>query len=374
MKLLVFNWLDRENPQAGGAEVHLHETFGRLVQRGWDVTAVTSGWSGAEPETRLDGIGIHRVGGRHSYPLAAAGCLRTRLAKVRFALTVEDLNKVPLFTPLWAPGPHLLLVHHLFGGSAFLSASPPVALGTWLLERGIPRAYRRTPVVAVSDSTRDDLVLRGLPADRIAVVPNGVDTVRYAPAADGRRFPEPTLLYLGRLKRYKRVDLLLSAAQILRSRGVQVQVLIAGEGDDGPRLRRIASRLGEPGAVRFLGFVSEDEKVRLLQGAWAHVLTSTKEGWGITNLEAASCGTPSVASDSPGLRDSVIHGHTGFLVPHGNVELLADRLHALLVSESLRSAMGEAARQFALDLSWERTAARLAVQLEAAVDSHAARD
>lgn len=288
-------------------------------------------------------------------------------------MVVEDLNKTPLFTPRWTAGPVVLLVHHLFGASAFRSAGFPVALATWTLERPIPWVYRDVPVIAVSDSTRDDLVRRGLHGGRIEVIPNGVDTVRYSPDS-AARFPEPTLLYLGRLKRYKRVDLILSAVHALVQRGIRVTLLVAGEGDDEARLRRIAAPLKEAGAVRFLGFVPDDEKVRLLRGAWIHVFTSAKEGWGITNLEAASCGTPSVASDSPGLRDSVIHGRTGFLVPHGDVAALADRVEALLHDGTLRATLGRAAREFALGLSWDATAERVAARLQGAVDSRARRD
>jgi glycosyltransferase involved in cell wall biosynthesis len=373
MKVLVFNWLDRENPQAGGAEVHLHETFGRLARRGWEVTAVTSGWRGSAPRATLDGIDVHRVGGRYSYPVAARRFTDSALGGRTFSVVVEDLNKAPLFTPAWAPRPQVLLVHHLFGASAFGTAEFPVALATWMLERPIPWVYRETPVVAVSNSTKDDLVRRGLREDRVEVIPNGVDTVRYAPNPLAR-LPEPTLLYLGRLKRYKRVDLVISAMKVLVDRGLQATLLIAGEGDDEARLRRIAAPLAETGTVRFLGFVPEDEKVRLLQGAWVHVFTSMKEGWGITNLEAASCGTPSVASDSPGLRDSVLHGRTGFLVPHGDVLALADRLEALIRDDALRKAHGARAREFALSLSWDATAERMARRLAGAVDSHAGRD
>ena len=72
--------------------------------------------------------------------------------------------------------------------------------------------------------------------------------------------------------------------------------------------------------------MSEDEKIRLLRAAWANLFPSPKEGWGITVVEAGACGTPSLASDSPGLRDSVRHGETGFLVPHGDAEALAARM------------------------------------------------
>jgi glycosyltransferase involved in cell wall biosynthesis len=108
--------------------------------------------------------------------------------------------------------------------------------------------------------------------------------------------------------------------------------------------------------VRFRGFVPEADKIDLLRRAWANVFPSPKEGWGITVVEAAACGTPSVASDSPGLRDSVRHGETGYLVPHGDVEALAARLLELAESPGRVAALGGAARRFAEQLTWDRTA------------------
>ena len=125
-------------------------------------------------------------------------------------LVIEDLNKVPLFTPLWTGATPVLLVHHLFGATAFREASFPVAAATWLLERPLGRVYRGVPVQAVSDSTAENLQHRGFRRDQITVIPNGVDSHRYSPDPVVPRFAEPTALYLGRLKRYKRIDLILS--------------------------------------------------------------------------------------------------------------------------------------------------------------------
>jgi glycosyltransferase involved in cell wall biosynthesis len=369
VRLLVLNWQDRDNPQAGGAETHLHESFGRLAARGWEVTLVASGWPGAGPRTELDGIRVHRVGGRHSYLFRAAPYVRRTFPDMPFDLVVEDLNKVPLFTPRWVSRPLLLLVHHLFGGTAFREAGLPIALGTWLLERPVPRVYREVPVVAVSESTRTDLIHRGMTGDRIEVVPNGVHLERFRPVErEAERFPEPTLLYLGRLKRYKAIELILRAAARLRDQGVEARLLVAGKGNREAALRREAGRLGlGEDRVRFLGFVPEEEKLELLRRSWVHVLTSEKEGWGIVNVEAAASGTPTVASDAPGLRDSVLDGETGFLVPHGDVEALADRIRRLVTDPELRRRMGTRGRAFAGELSWDRTADRLGRVMEGVV-------
>jgi len=370
MNLLVLNWLDRENPQAGGAEIHLHEAFGRLARDGWRVTVVSSGWPGAPRRAFLDGMEILRVGGRYSY---AALAPRRALAELRsrsFDLVVEDLNKVPLFLPRWNSARSLLLVHHLFGGTAFREAAFPVALATWLLERPIARVYQGVPCVAVSPSTRDDLIARGLDAGAIRVIENGVDTEHLQPGRAEDRFPEPTLLYLGRLKRYKRVDLVLAAVAELRRQGLPVRLVVAGDGDQRARLERDARRLGLcDQAVRFAGFVPEDEKRELLQRAWVHVITSEKEGWGISNIEAAACGTPTVASDVPGLRDSVRHGDTGLLVPHGDVAALSRAIRTLIEDPELLAGMGGAARHLAEGLSWGRTTRALAEACREAVAS-----
>jgi len=93
------------------------------------------------------------------------------------------------------------------------------------------------------------------------------------------------------------------------------------------------------------------------------VFPSPKEGWGISNVEAAACGTPAVASDSPGLRESVRHGETGYLVPHGDAHALAERLLALAADPALAARLGRGARAFAETLSWERTATATEAQL-----------
>lgn len=359
MRILVVNWQDRENPQGGGAEAHLHQVFGRLAARGHQVELLVSGWRGAAPRAELDGMVVHRTGGRHTFSLAAPTYYRSHLAPRGWDVVVEDLNKVPLFTPFWTRAPVALLVHHLFGATAFREASWPVAAATWLLERPVPRVFSATPTVAVSESTRQDLAARGMDPARIDVIPNGLELGSLTPAEPGARYPEPTLLYLGRLKRYKGVDLIIRALARLRESGMEARLLVGGRGDHEPALRGLAGELGLGDAVRFLGFVTEEQKVELFRRSWVHVLVSPKEGWGITNLEAAACGTPTVASDAPGLRDSVVHGSTGFLVPHGDVAALAEALGRLLSEPEARERLGAGARRFAEGFSWERSAASM---------------
>jgi glycosyltransferase involved in cell wall biosynthesis len=357
VRILLVNWNDRENPQAGGAEIHLHEIFGRIAALGHHVRLITSGWPGAAPNAELDGMQVTRVAGRHTFALRGRGAVRAALARDRWDVVVEDINKLPLFLASLTRLPFCVIIPHLFGTTAFHEASWPVASLVWLAERPVPRAYRRAAFHAISESTRRDLIARGVSGERITVIEPGVDSRWYAPDPAEPKTEAPTFLYVGRLKRYKGVEIALRALAAARRVRQDLTLDIAGQGDDRPRLERLSHELGLAGtAVRFLGFVSEAEKRRLLRRAWALVFPSPKEGWGIVAVEASASGTPVLASDSPGLRDSVRHERTGFLVPHGDVAALADRMLALAADPALVERLGRDGRRFAEALSWERTA------------------
>jgi glycosyltransferase involved in cell wall biosynthesis len=353
MRLLLVNWQDRENPQAGGAEIHLHEIFGRLASSGHEVTLLCGGWPGCAPRARIDGIEVMRVGTRATFPLHARRAYRRELHRRDFDFLIEDINKIPLYTPWWGAKRVMAIVPHLFGGTAFQELPAPAAALVWLAERPIPLVYRHVPFEAISQSTADDLVERGVRRDRIAVIYCGIDCQRYTPCAD-RRAPAPTFGYLGRLKKYKRVDLVIRGFHEAKLPNATLE--IAGAGDHRPALEELVASLDLGDRVRFLGRVSEDEKLELLRRAWAMVLTSPKEGWGITNLEAAACGTPVIASSSPGIRESVRDGETGFLVEHGDVAALASSMRRLALSPDLVITLGRQARVFAESFTWDRTA------------------
>ncbi len=356
MNILVVNWQDLENPHAGGAELHLFEIFKRLAAAGHRVRLVCSGWAGAPREALVDGIHVRRVASRNGFALAGRGAVRQALATERPDVVVEDINKLPLFLAGQTDLPFCAIVPHLFGETAFQEASWPAATVVWLAERPIARAYGRAGFHAISESTRDDLVMRGVQPERIRVIHPGVDSVRLTPDP-AVRAASPAFLYVGRLKRYKGVDTALRALALARRTRPDLTLDIAGSGDYGPALEALARGLGLGPAVVFHGFVSEAEKIRLLRGAWANLFPSPKEGWGITVVEAGACGTPSLASASPGLRDSVRHGETGYLVPHGDAEGLAARMLELAAAPLLVERLGRAARGFAEAHSWERSAA-----------------
>jgi glycosyltransferase involved in cell wall biosynthesis len=371
VNILLVNWQDLANPHAGGAEIHLFEIFTRLAARGHQVRMVCSGWSGAARTARIEGIDIERVGGRNSFALLGRPAVRRAIAARRPDVLVEDINKLPLFLSAGTRLPFCAIVPHLFGTTAFAEAAWPIAAAVWAAERPLPWAYRRAGFHAISESTRDDLVARGVRPERVRVIHPGVDSKRFTPGPPGRRSGVPSFLYVGRLKRYKGISFAIQALALARARRPDLRLEVAGTGDHRPELEALVSKLGLDRAVIFHGFVSEERKIDLMRSAWANVFPSPKEGWGITVIEAAACATPSLASDSPGLRDSVCHGETGFLVPHGDIRALSARMIELADSPHLVAHLGHRARQFAERLTWERTAGETEQQLKDIVQESA---
>jgi glycosyltransferase involved in cell wall biosynthesis len=353
LRILVVNWQDRQNPHAGGAELHLHEVFGRIATLGHEVDLLCSGFAGGARDDVLDGIRVRRVGSRFSFPLHARREYEAMERERGYDIVVEDLNKIPLYIPRWKPRRLVVTTHHLFGATAFREVSIPIAAATWLAERPLRRGYRDVDFEAVSVSTRDDLVSRGIPSERIRVIYNGVD-VETLTAEPNARSETPLFSYLGRLKRYKRVDLVIRAFALLDARDARLE--IAGKGDDRDRLEALVSKLNIEDRVRFRGYITEQEKLQLLRRSWATVLASPKEGWGISNLESAACGTPVIAADSPGIRESVVDGDTGFLVSGSDVAEYAAAMRGLLDSPELVTTLGVNARRFAETFTWDRAA------------------
>jgi glycosyltransferase involved in cell wall biosynthesis len=354
VRVCAVNWQDLENPLGGGAETHLHEILDRLARWGHEVVLLCGGWAGCPPRVERNGVEIHRVGTRQTFPFHVRRYWERHLAARGFDVLYEDINKMPLFTTRWTGRQRVVaVVPHLFGGAAFQELNPLLATAVWLSERPIPRMYRGVPFQAISESTGDDLVARGIPREHVVVIPPGVSFDHYTPDPSVRA-SRPTFSYLGRLKKYKGVDIVIRAFAAMGRPDAVLE--IAGAGDHRPSLESLVRSLDLIGRVRFLGFVSETEKLALLRRSWAVALASPKEGWGLTNVEAEACGTPVVASDSPGIRESVRDGETGFLTPHGDVAAMAAAFRRIADAPGLVAEMGVRARAFAETFTWDRCA------------------
>ncbi len=355
LSILVVSYRDIRHPEMGGAEVIIHEIYRRLARRGHRVTFLTGAWPGAPRSETIEGMEVIRAGSTYTFNRVVPGMWRG-LRERGFDVMVEDLNKIPFFGPSFQRDvPVLANVPHLFGTTVFSEAPWPVGLYVYLHERFIPSSYRGCRFQVLSDTTREDLIRRGIDPSMIHVIRSGIDHDFYRPPERSGP-PGPVILYLGRLKRYKGIDLTIEAMPRILERAPEAVYWIAGEGDFRPALEEKVRSAGLERYVRLLGYQEGPEKLAVLEKTRVLVYTSPKEGWGLSVIEANAMGIPAVASDAPGLRESVRDGETGFLVPHGDVRILADRVGDLLCDERLWGTMGQAGIRWASRFNWDTMA------------------
>jgi len=356
--ILIINWQDITHPHAGGAEVHAHEICKRLVKMGHRITLLCCAYKGAPRREMVDGIQVLRYGYRILFNFFVPYVYYRLRQSIRFDIVIDDINKIPFFTPLFVREPVLAIVHHLFGRSIFLETGGFRALYIHLAEKAIRLIYRNIRFVAVSRSTQQEMEKWGLCCLETDIVYNGVDLNQYAmlPELKSRT---PLIGYLGRLKKYKCIEHLLEAFLQVHKRYSDACLLIVGEGDIRKRLEKRVSQLNINDYVTFTGHVTHEQKIENLNRMWVAVNPSSKEGWGLSVIEANACGVPVIAADSPGLRESVVHAQTGFLFPWGDVDRMARYILTVLSGEKIRDQLSKEARSRVARYSWTYSARKV---------------
>lgn len=360
-RVLILNWRDLHNPLAGGGEVHVWRVFEEAVRRGWDVRGICSRFPGASVHEEVEGIPVYRCGTELTYAASVPRAYRQIRRAFRPDIVFEVMDKLPLMTPFYVREPSVCFLHHFFGAAAALEVSRPIAWGVQAAERLVPFVYQTTPFMTGSPSATSELVSMGIPREQIDTLPYGVDRESLGTVPKSSR---PSIVYLGRLRRYKHVDHILRAAAQLQRDFPHLRVDIVGRGDAEGTLRALTASLGLESCVRFRGYVSEAEKRRLIGRAWVACLPSRKEGFGLSIPESALCGTPTVGYDVPGVCDAIEHGVTGLLVPYSDERSLVQSVRELLVNQGFRDALASGAAARYADFTWERAAALTLAAME----------
>jgi glycosyltransferase involved in cell wall biosynthesis len=345
-------WRDTQNPEGGGSERYVEEVARHLSGEGWKVTVCCADYPGAIRDETVDGVHFRRRGGRLTVYLFGLLYLLSRAG--RSADVVVDVqNGVPFFSPLVRRKPIVALVHHVHH-EQWQIIYPGLAghIGWWLESRVAPRLYRRRQYVTVSQSSKADLVGLGVAAERIAVVPNGLefpDPAGFEPAN-----VDPTVCVLGRLVPHKQVEHVIDAAAQLRAHYPTLRVEIVGDGWWRGHLAEHAVRTGVTDLVSFHGMVPDGERDAILDRSWLLVLPSVKEGWGLVIMEAAARGLPAVAyRTAGGVTESIVDGETGWLVD--DFDGLVKRIDELLGDPALCALMGAAGQRRAAEFDWGKT-------------------
>jgi glycosyltransferase involved in cell wall biosynthesis/O-antigen/teichoic acid export membrane protein len=353
--ILVLTDRDWTHPQGGGTGTNLYGQVSRWLAWGNRVSVIAAGYEGSDPIERHGELTIYRVGGRSTvFPRAIFKQWRGLVPDADVVL--EVINGITFLTPLWLRKPRVALVHHVHTDhyEREMGRAGKIA-GLFLETLPLKLLYPGSRFVVISHATQRDLEPFGIPPETVTVNHIGVELDAFEP---GQRAAEPTLLFLGRLKKYKRVEMLLDTVEALP----EVTLEIAGDGDHSHAVEDEIARRGLSARVRLHGHVSEAKKLELLKRAWVNLTASSAEGWCLTVMEGAACRTPSVAMRVGGLPESIEEGVTGFLADSGD-ELTA-HVRRLIEDDDLRKRMGNAAYDRAQEFTWDRTARRTLDVLE----------
>ena len=348
MNICWYNHRCTKHPEAGGSEEHLHQVAKRLVLNGHTVEVYCEKPNGLSAYEKIDGINYHRKGNRatvHFYAL-------WHTATTSHDLYVDDIaHAVPWLSPLFKKNT-LAIMHHIHRDLLIDETGPLLGRILGLLESLTLIFYKKTPFIVVSRSTKSELTKLGIPAKNITIIHNGADIQENT----CQKSETPQLIYFGRNRKYKRIELLLKAFKEVNKRLPQTKLVLAGKGTDDLGLTGQIKQVGLEGSIFIKGAVSQEEKNRLLAESWINLLTSVKEGWSITTVEAGYHRTPTVAFDVPGLRDSVIDGETGVLVPDNDLEAYVSNIIDLINDQEHLQRLAENAKRRSQQFTWGNAA------------------
>jgi glycosyltransferase involved in cell wall biosynthesis/O-antigen/teichoic acid export membrane protein len=351
LRILIFNWRDTKHVWAGGAEVYVHELAKNWVKFGHQVTIFCGNDYKCSNYEIIDGVKIYRKGGFFTVYLWAAIYYLIKF-RGKFDVIVDSENGIPFFTPLYSRIPKFLLIHHVHQ-NVFREQLPfPLAqIAMFLESKVMPFLYRGQKIITVSNSSRNDIIrLKIGKKENISIVNPGINPTSFHKSPKSRT---PNFIYLGRLRPYKNIDIAIKSVAKLIKKYPNLKLNIAGWGENIDELKKLSHKLEIEKSVIFLEKVSEKDKINLLGKSWAMIQPSSFEGWGITVIEANACGTPVIASNVVGLRDSVINKKTGLLVQVKNIDQLSKTIEKLIKNKKIRQELSSQALLWANRFNWE---------------------
>lgn len=347
MHILWLNWRDIRNPEAGGAEVLTHEVARRLVKQGYEVTLFSASFPGCIPEESIDGIKYVRSGSKYSVYKKGRNFYETNHSL--FNIIIDEINTRPFLTPKFVNNkPIIALIHQLAREFWFYETPFPLNyIGYHYLEKKWLSNYKDIHTVTVSQSTKRDLEQLGF--SRIHVIPEGLKTSPMPEVM--QKELQPTIIFTGRLKKAKLPHHAVKAFSLIKRAIPEAKMWVVGDGYMMNQLKEI-----DVPDVTFFGRISNDIKEKLTSAAHLALVPGLREGWGLVVTESNAMGTPVIAYDVPGLRDSVINGKTGILTRSNTPEALAEEAIRLLNDKNLLDRLSRDALEDSKKYSWDKTA------------------
>lgn len=359
MKFLILNWKDIKNPDVGGAEIILYELAMKLIKDGHKVTWFCRRFKdGAEREV-VDGIETIRKGNKYTTYWQAWRYYRSLTRKPD--KVIDSINTICWQTPLYVDKHRRIAYVNQLAKKVFYYELPqPISSVAYHLENWEYKTYKATNFLCYSKSVKEDLQSFGISPLNISIFPLGIDHSRYIP---GSKSVTPLFIFVARLVSMKRADLCIEAMECVCKKYTEAKLAIVGYGPQEDNLKKLINKFGLQKNVSIVNKDNlyfkkdaKDVKVKLLQQAWALLLPSVKEGWGMVVTEAAACGTPSIVTDVTGLRDTVVDGQTGFIASADpTAKELASYMIKIIEDNTIRKRFERNATRWAGNFSWGKS-------------------
>ncbi len=348
MKIIWFSHRDIKNPRAGGAERTIYEVGKRLVLKNHELIWISVSWDGKVNEENLDGIIVRREKNNVILHLKVLPIIKGENPDV----IIDDMgHAVPFLSEDFTKIPGTVFFRHLHRRSLKGQVGFSLRFLISGLEAFYPVFYRKWPFVTETNSSINDLINLGIKKERIIKIPPAVDTEKFEPS---KKFEDPTIVYFGGFRDYKRPWEILYVFKELLKMNNKIKLIMIGAGPSLEKTTNIAKEFGIMNNIKFTGRVSDNELYNIVNKAWINVHTSTTEGFGLSVLEASSAGTPTVAYNVPGIRDIIVNGVNGFLVPDGDRKALTESV--LKIINEFDNEWIRKSRTEAMKYSWNKTA------------------
>ncbi len=356
MKVLWMTWKDRSHPGAGGAEVVNEELAKRLARDGHEVIFLVAGFGKTAYEEQRDGFRIVRLGNHYTVYWYAYRYYKKHLAGWA-DIVIDELNTVPFFCRFYAKERTIFFPHQLCREIWFYQMPFPISLIGYLLEPLYLWMLRRYDVVTISQSTKRDMVRYGFDPKKIHIIPEGIEIEPVADLSSVKKSEFPTVLSLGTLRGMKRTKHQIRAFEIAKRTIPELRMKIAGDASYryGKETLEYIEKSSYRKDIEYLGKVSKEQKVELMRMSHLILVTSVKEGWGLIVTEANSQGTPAVAYDVDGLRDSIRTGETGFLTEKNTPQSLSCEMVSLLSDQENYARIRLNAWQWSKEFDFEKS-------------------
>lgn len=353
MKIVIFNWKDIKSPQSGGAEIVTQEYARGWVQAGHKVSLICPAFVGSPRIETIDGVKIIRLGPKSKYSRFLIHILAffyyQKYLKGKVDLVIDQIHWVPFFTPLYVKEKKLAFIHEVAKDIWIRQFGEVLGNVGKFIEPILFRFYRTVPFLTVSESTKKDLAEFGI--SQVNVINNGVNIKSFSKTP--KKEKDQTLIYVGRLTKAKNVEDVIKAFLLVNKKIPACHLWIVGGADDMQYLNKLKKEVNN--RVKFWGFVTDEEKEKLMAESHLLVHASLTEGWGLVIIEAAAMGTPAVVYNVPGLSESVVNDKTGVVCSKNTPEEMAKQILGLLSNNKKYQEMQKNCLVWAKEFSWEKS-------------------